>query len=86
MQAPVRFAIADDHPGVVAAVRHLVCRVEGFEVVGEATSADGLLALLGRVHCDVVITDYAMPAAATATASSCSNSCCGAIPGCASWC
>lgn len=62
MQAPVRFAIADDHPGVVAAVRHLVCRVEGFEVVGEATSADALLALLGRVRCDVVITDYAMPA------------------------
>ncbi|CAH0447147.1 Transcriptional regulatory protein RcsB [Ralstonia syzygii subsp. syzygii] len=62
MQAPVRFAIADDHPGVVAAVRHLVCRVEGFEVVGEATSADALLALLARVRCDVVITDYAMPA------------------------
>ncbi|AMP36340.1 response regulator transcription factor [Ralstonia solanacearum] len=62
MQAPVRFAIADDHPGVVAAVRHLVCRVEGFEVVGEATSADALLALLGHVRCDVVITDYAMPA------------------------
>ncbi|MHA6831377.1 response regulator [Ralstonia pseudosolanacearum] len=62
MQAPVRFAIADDHPGVVAAVRHLVGHVEGFEVVGEATSADGLLALLERVHCDVVITDYAMPA------------------------
>ncbi|MDB0528030.1 response regulator transcription factor [Ralstonia solanacearum] len=62
MQAPVRLAIADDHPGVVVAVRHLVCHLDGLEVVGDADSADALLSLLERVRCDMVITDYAMPA------------------------
>ena len=61
MQAPIQLVIADDHPGVVAAVRHLVSSVEGFEVVGEAGNADELLAVLGRVRCDLAITDYAMP-------------------------
>lgn len=61
MLPPIQLVIADDHPGVVAAVRHLVSGVEGFEVVGEAANTDELLAILGRVRCDVVITDYAMP-------------------------
>ncbi|WP_426395557.1 response regulator [Ralstonia sp. R-29] len=61
MQPPIQLVIADDHPGVVAAVRHLVSAVDGFEVVGEAGDADELLALLGRVRCDIAITDYAMP-------------------------
>lgn len=61
MQPPIQLVIADDHPGVVAAVRHLVSAVDGFEVVGEASSADELLSVLGRVRCDIAITDYAMP-------------------------
>ena len=61
MQNPVQLVIADDHPGVVAAVRRLVSGVDGFEVVGEASNADELLAVLGRVRCDLVITDYAIP-------------------------
>ncbi|MFP3890754.1 response regulator transcription factor [uncultured Ralstonia sp.] len=61
MQAPVRLVIADDHPGVVAAVRHLVTNTAGFEVTGEATNVDELLSLLEQVHCDIIITDYAMP-------------------------
>jgi two-component system capsular synthesis response regulator RcsB len=46
---------------VVAAVRHIVSRLDGFEVVGEAGNADDLLALLSRVRCDIAITDYSMP-------------------------
>ncbi|AJW43483.1 MULTISPECIES: response regulator transcription factor [Ralstonia] len=61
MQHPIQLVIADDHPGVVAAVRSLVSAAGGFEVVGEAGNADELLALLGRVRCDLAITDYAMP-------------------------
>ena len=61
MQPPIQLVIADDHPGVVAAVRHLVSAVDGFEVVGEAGDADELLALLSRVRCDIAITDYSMP-------------------------
>ncbi|CAJ0800132.1 Transcriptional regulatory protein RcsB [Ralstonia condita] len=61
MQFPVQLVIADDHPGVVAAVRHIVSALDGFEVVGEAGNADDLLALLGRVRCDIAITDYSMP-------------------------
>ncbi|MEW6317248.1 MAG: DNA-binding response regulator, partial [Pseudomonadota bacterium] len=33
MQPPIQLVIADDHPGVVAAVRRLVSGVHGFEVV-----------------------------------------------------
>ncbi|CAJ0718911.1 MULTISPECIES: response regulator transcription factor [Ralstonia] len=61
MQPPIQLVIADDHPGVVAAVRRLVSGVHGFEVVGEASNADELLAVLARVRCDLAITDYAMP-------------------------
>ncbi|MEE2975973.1 MAG: response regulator transcription factor [Pseudomonadota bacterium] len=61
MQPPVQLVIADDHPGVVAAVRRLVSAVNGYEVVGEASNADELLAVLSRVRCDLAITDYAMP-------------------------
>lgn len=61
MQPPIQLVIADDHPGVVAAVRRLVSGVHGFEVVGEASNADELLAVLARVRCDIAITDYAMP-------------------------
>lgn len=61
MQDPIQLVIADDHPGVVAAVRHLVSAVDGFEVVGEASNAEELLTLLGRVRCDIAITDYSMP-------------------------
>ena len=61
MQPPIQLVIADDHPGVVAAVRHLVSAVDGLEVVGEAGDADELLALLSRVRCDIAITDYSMP-------------------------
>jgi len=61
MQPPIQLVIADDHPGVVAALRHLVSGVDDLQVVGEAGNADELLALLGRVRCDLAITDYAMP-------------------------
>jgi two-component system capsular synthesis response regulator RcsB len=61
MHRPIRLVIADDHPAVVDAVRHLVSIVEGFEVVGEASNAEALLAVLACVRCDIVITDYTLP-------------------------
>jgi len=56
----LRVLLADDHPFVRLGVR---CTLEagGIEVVGEASGASELLALIAAVRCDAVVTDLAMP-------------------------
>ncbi|CAG9195550.1 Bacterial regulatory s, luxR family protein [Burkholderia gladioli] len=61
----IRVILSDDHPTVLSGVRHELARVPTVEIVGSALGADELLALLERSHCDVLITDYAMPGGAT---------------------
>ncbi|KWH08460.1 hypothetical protein WT59_21850 [Burkholderia territorii] len=56
----VRVAIADDHPAVVAGIKHSIASA-GIEVVGDARDSTEIVALLKQVECDVLITDYAMP-------------------------
>jgi two-component system capsular synthesis response regulator RcsB len=60
----IRVILSDDHPTVLSGVRHELARVPTVEIVGSALGADELLALLERSHCDVLITDYAMPGGA----------------------
>jgi two-component system, NarL family, captular synthesis response regulator RcsB len=56
----VSVVIADDHPLVVAGL-HKALAQAGIEVIGTASDASELMALLRRSECDVVVTDYAMP-------------------------
>lgn len=57
----VRVAVADDHPmfrfGLVAAL----AGAQDIEVVGEAGDGAELLAVVARMHPDVVLTDLTMP-------------------------
>jgi len=58
---PLRVAIADDHPLMLAAVRRALERDGGIEVVGEARSGGALLELVDRLHVDAVLLDLRMP-------------------------
>ena len=58
----IRVVLADDHPGMLAGVKHELASVETFTLVGEAANSTGLMALLETTPCDVLVSDYAMPA------------------------
>lgn len=59
----MRVIIADDHPVVLIGLKtSLRDYGNGLEVVGEARSGKELLDLLARTPCDLVITDFSMPA------------------------
>jgi len=59
----MRVVIADDHPVVLAGVRMLLeNQYADCQLVGEVHSGMALLALLANQPCDLVITDFSMPA------------------------
>ena len=59
----MRVVIADDHPIILAGVRVLLqSQCADCQLVGEVHSGVALLALLARQSCDLVITDFSMPA------------------------
>lgn len=53
--------IADDHPIVLAGIRDVIDRDPRFEVIGNATGPEELVAHLHARAADIVITDYNMP-------------------------
>jgi two-component system, NarL family, invasion response regulator UvrY len=57
----IRIIIADDHIVVCRGLVQIVNDESDMTVVGEAHDAEELLALVRRVHCDVVVTDISMP-------------------------
>src|SRR4051794_7191080 len=58
----IRVVLADDHPGMIAGVRHELSSVPSIDLVGVASDSTSLMALLTEVSCEVVVSDYAMPA------------------------
>ncbi|WP_269789720.1 LuxR C-terminal-related transcriptional regulator [Stenotrophomonas sp. Iso1] len=58
----IRVVLADDHPGMIAGVRHELSSVPTIDLVGVANDSTSLMALLAEVSCEVVVSDYAMPA------------------------
>lgn len=64
MDSAVRIIIADDHSVVLAGVRALLERESPqMRIVAEAASGQMLLDILGGApECDVVVTDFSMPA------------------------
>lgn len=59
----MRIVIADDHPIVLVGLRMLLQNhCADCQVVGEAHGSAELLALVANQTCDVVITDFSMPA------------------------
>jgi DNA-binding NarL/FixJ family response regulator len=58
----IRVVLADDHELVRSAIKALLLEtVDCIDVVGEARDGAALLALLGQLEADVVMTDLAMP-------------------------
>lgn len=59
----MRVIISDDHPVVLIGLKTSLREYgQGLEVVGEASHGQALLELLARVPCDLLITDFSMPA------------------------
>jgi two-component system capsular synthesis response regulator RcsB len=60
--ARLRTILADDHPVVLLGLRAVLQKDGRADIVGEAASADELWDLLAKTPCDLLITDYSMPA------------------------
>jgi DNA-binding NarL/FixJ family response regulator len=58
---PIRVVVADDHPVVREGLRSFLSSRPGIEVVGEAGSADEVVAAVDDLHPDVVLVDLMMP-------------------------
>lgn len=58
---PIRILIADDHALFRDGLRRLLEAEEGFEVVGEASDGEMLLALARQTAADILLLDLAMP-------------------------
>src|ERR1700685_1762282 len=58
---PVRVVLADDHPMYRYGVAPALATATEIELVGEASDAAGLIALVAAERRDVVLTDLAMP-------------------------
>nr|WP_122173950.1 LuxR C-terminal-related transcriptional regulator [Burkholderia stabilis] len=54
--------LADDHPGMIVGVSHELSRMKEIELKGHATNSTELVELLETTPCDVLVSDYAMPA------------------------
>lgn len=57
----LKIFVADDHAVVLAGVRAILQRARPSLALTTADNGDELLELLGREHCDVLVTDFAMP-------------------------
>jgi two-component system response regulator DesR len=61
MEDTMRVLLADDQARVRFALRVLLAQQPGIEVVGEASSADGLVALLRTTRPDLALLDWELP-------------------------
>ena len=57
----IRILIAEDHQMVMAGLRALLEKVEGFEVVGEATNGQEAVTLAQKLNPHVLVMDIRMP-------------------------
>jgi two-component system, NarL family, captular synthesis response regulator RcsB len=58
---PVRIALADDHPLLLAGLSHELEKHPGLTVAETAQNSTELVALLNKQPIDVVVSDYTMP-------------------------
>ncbi|MGF6262576.1 two-component system capsular synthesis response regulator RcsB [Paraburkholderia youngii] len=58
----IRVVLADDHPVMLSGISHELAEVKTIQLVGTARNSTELIALLTSTQCDVLVSDYAMPA------------------------
>ncbi|WP_350613665.1 response regulator transcription factor [Pseudomonas sp. HY7a-MNA-CIBAN-0227] len=61
-EKPLRIVLADDHPIFLIGLRAVLEHDERLSIVGEANSPQALTELLQHCPCDVLVTDFMMPA------------------------
>jgi len=59
---PIRVILADDHPVMLKGIEHELSEMSAIEVTGSARNSTELIELLNTRPCDVLVSDYAMPA------------------------
>lgn len=57
----ISLIIADDHPALITGVKHELADFRTISIVGTASNSTETFELLGKTHCDVLVTDYVMP-------------------------
>ncbi|MFD4840407.1 response regulator [Achromobacter sp. NPDC058515] len=57
----INLIIADDHPTLIAGVKHELAGIHTLHVVGTARNSTEIVDQLSRLPCDILITDYVMP-------------------------
>jgi two-component system capsular synthesis response regulator RcsB len=60
----IKLALADDHPAVLAGIKHELAGIPTIAIVGTARNSTEIIELLDRTPCDILVTDYAMPGGA----------------------
>ncbi|KVL37860.1 response regulator transcription factor [Burkholderia sp. MSMB1835] len=58
----IRVVLADDHPAMLVGVEHGLSSVPTIHLAGKAGNSTELIRLLDDGACDVLVSDYAMPA------------------------
>ncbi|HUA80694.1 MAG TPA: response regulator transcription factor [Dyella sp.] len=61
MDNPIRIAVADDHPVIRMGIEATLYSISTVRLIGSVQNSTQLIALLDTSHCDILITDYAMP-------------------------
>ncbi|HJV04235.1 MAG TPA: response regulator transcription factor, partial [Actinomycetota bacterium] len=61
MRVPITVVITDDHTLVRQGLRRYLEEADGIEVVGEASTGNEAVSLVGRSRPDVAILDIRMP-------------------------
>jgi two-component system, NarL family, response regulator NreC len=61
MKQPVRILIADDHPAIRTAVRHILREHPRFEVCGEAEDGARAIEEAQKLEPDVIVLDVTVP-------------------------
>ncbi|MDA5336824.1 response regulator transcription factor [Stenotrophomonas maltophilia] len=60
-QLDIRVAVADDHPVIRLGVQSVLDEAPAIHCIGAVADSTGLVELLRREPCHVLVTDYAMP-------------------------
>src|SRR5438093_1120636 len=61
MSSPIRVILADDHPVVRLGIRTELEKIQGVEVIGEATDGREAVDMAKKLQPDVVFMDISMP-------------------------
>lgn len=75
MARHIRVVVADDHPMFRAGIVYTFKNADGFEIVGEAATADEAIAAAKTLKPDIVMLDINMPGSGLTAAAEISRSC-----------